>query len=1026
MADVSKAQKLKLANSRKRFKELQELKKKKDASQKQIADNISNQPAAIDSLTSSTHSSLNNEVSVEDTGVAFTTRTSLTNYFDNSNYGDNSMFFDTLAKGEVSEHGNQTSDNNIFNYFNAPQSPSSLETMVSNIVDTPKYTEDSFEPQFTESYALFPQETQHNYVAETQQILHPDQDNLSLDDPEIKENDLFEHHRKTENTEDFMNYQNGNKEEISASENAAIKNEIIFNSNTAQAEVKHSSVESLKQLSNQMAQLIEPEYAISNPITDLEKRNLELASLLEHERLNSEQQKAQLEELQARIVDLEMKMKEKEESTSLQTASEISRLREELQCHIQTVGLLVAEKTELSASLSQLELISKQKNSECEELQARLKASRSRAFELEQELNVLRAEKTKKENIGQEQIGIINQLRNFNSSLQEQMEEVAQDLLEVREKLKNSSEDNLQLQKLNQELSRKLSLAEITIQQITSGEQQHQVESQVQKLMQEKFELEKQLANLVLKMKTMTKEREESTTQYQQYTQELNTQLAGLSNQVQRLQQENEDLSVQEQNRIKHIGELERQLQSLQNEQIAFTVNRPNGESNLKNELDSTRELCIQLQIEKTSAEENFTKAVNEKDMLLKELTAKNDSLSQLESMVEQLRGNQPDSVKLLATMESDKVAAARAVQQNKELKEQMESMQEVFMKLDNDKVELTEKLNLELSSNKELLEKLQKTELQLQRLTDAIEIKDRELSHLRENTTELNRQILTQEQLSDRLSHCEVQDNLTQTLQQELRETKSTVIRLTNEMNILRNERKSDKVIDSMDKIDEGDLRKQLEELELKNHELELKLEDHSMFGKHFDENTDTLDKESAMRHLEEKVKHTMQKIADLTDEKQRLEHLVLQLQSETETIGEYVALYQRQRMMLKQKTVEKDQQLKQLDNDRKQMKTKLEKLNALIRRLVEEKGSVPTEILEQHKSLSDQSEHFCEEHTSIHNEIKNMNGSHQSNIEGSKSSETAEEIIALLSEIKTSNLVQPSENFHHCPWCSGQLITV
>nr|XP_023020254.1 golgin subfamily A member 2 isoform X2 [Leptinotarsa decemlineata] len=823
-----------------------------------------------------------------------------------------------------------------------------------------------------------------------------------------------------------MNYQNGNKEEISASENAAIKNEIIFNSNTAQAEVKHSSVESLKQLSNQMAQLIEPEYAISNPITDLEKRNLELASLLEHERLNSEQQKAQLEELQARIVDLEMKMKEKEESTSLQTASEISRLREELQCHIQTVGLLVAEKTELSASLSQLELISKQKNSECEELQARLKASRSRAFELEQELNVLRAEKTKKENIGQEQIGIINQLRNFNSSLQEQMEEVAQDLLEVREKLKNSSEDNLQLQKLNQELSRKLSLAEITIQQITSGEQQHQVESQVQKLTQEKFELEKQLANLVLKMKTMTKEREESTTQYQQYTQELNTQLAGLSNQVQRLQQENEDLSVQEQNRIKHIGELERQLQSLQNEQIAFTVNRPNGESNLKNELDSTRELCIQLQIEKTSAEENFTKAVNEKDMLLKELTAKNDSLSQLESMVEQLRGNQPDSVKLLATMESDKVAAARAVQQNKELKEQMESMQEVFMKLDNDKVELTEKLNLELSSNKELLEKLQKTELQLQRLTDAIEIKDRELSHLRENTTELNRQILTQEQLSDRLSHCEVQDNLTQTLQQELRETKSTVIRLTNEMNILRNERKSDKVIDSMDKIDEGDLRKQLEELELKNHELELKLEDHSMFGKHFDENTDTLDKESAMRHLEEKVKHTMQKIADLTDEKQRLEHLVLQLQSETETIGEYVALYQRQRMMLKQKTVEKDQQLKQLDNDRKQMKTKLEKLNALIRRLVEEKGSVPTEILEQHKSLSDQSEHFCEEHTSIHNEIKNMNRSHQSNIEGSKSSETAEEIIALLSEIKTSNLVQPSENFHHCPWCSGQLITV
>lgn len=86
--------------------------------------------------------------------------------------------------------------------------------------------------------------------------------------------------------------------------------------------------------------------------------------------------------------------------------------------------------------------------------------------------------------------------------------------------------------------------------------------------------------------------------------------------------------------------------------------------------------------MEKTTIDENLTRTINEKEMLLKELAAKNDSLSQLETIIEQLRGNQPDSVKLLATMESDKIAAARAVQQNKELKDQMESMQEVFMKL--------------------------------------------------------------------------------------------------------------------------------------------------------------------------------------------------------------------------------------------------------------------------------------------------------------------------------------------------------
>lgn len=45
----------------------------------------------------------------------------------------------------------------------------------------------------------------------------------------------------------------------------------------------------------------------------------------------------------------------------------------------------------------------------------------------------------------------------------------------------------------------------------------------------------------------------------------------------------------------------------------------------------------------------------------------------------------------------------------------------------------------------------------------------------------------------------------------------------------------------------------------------------------------------------LENRFKETMEKVAELTDEKQKLEHLVLQLQGETETIGKlyYFRLY-------------------------------------------------------------------------------------------------------------------------------------
>jgi hypothetical protein len=42
-----------------------------------------------------------------------------------------------------------------------------------------------------------------------------------------------------------------------------------------------------------------------------------------------------------------------------------------------------------------------------------------------------------------------------------------------------------------------------------------------------------------------------------------------------------------------------------------------------------------------------------------------------------------------------------------------------------------------------------------------------------------------------------------------------------------------------------------------------------------------------SAMEKLEDRFARTMKEVADLTDEKQRLEHLVMQLQGETETIG-------------------------------------------------------------------------------------------------------------------------------------------
>lgn len=439
-------------------------------------------------------------------------------------------------------------------------------------------------------------------------------------------------------------------------------------------EVKQSNVESLTQLSDQISELINPnlEFHQSNSITDLEKRNLELAASLEQEKIKVQQLTQENSDLSIKITKFSQNLTEDTESRLNQ---EIVHLKEDLQTHIQTIGLLVAEKAELSANLGQFELISKQKSAECEELQARLKANRSRVADLEREIAHIKSEKTRIDQLERDQIDQVEKLKIDYENLKELKEELNQDRLEALEKLKKADKSITELQEKVESLSNQLSMANLKIQQLTAGEISENDEV-------DKFKLEKQIEMLNQTIKSITKERDESTTQQQHYAQQLNAQVTNLWQKIEELQLENENLHQQEQNRIRHIGELERQLQNLQTEHVNYSMQKTGNQEQLKIDLDKTRELYIQLGEENNKLNESYTKVSNENDLLLKEIEAKNDSIAHLESLIEQLRGNQPDSVKLLATMESDKVAAARAVAQNVELKRQMESMQEVFVKV--------------------------------------------------------------------------------------------------------------------------------------------------------------------------------------------------------------------------------------------------------------------------------------------------------------------------------------------------------
>ena len=59
------------------------------------------------------------------------------------------------------------------------------------------------------------------------------------------------------------------------------------------------------------------------------------------------------------------------------------------------------------------------------------------------------------------------------------------------------------------------------------------------------------------------------------------------------------------------------------------------------------------------------------------------------------------------------------------------------------------------------------------------------------------------------------------------------------------------------------------------------------------------------------------MEKLAELSSDKEQLEHLVERLQEETDTIGDYVIMYQHQRKQQRIKIQEKEQEvILEIDN--------------------------------------------------------------------------------------------------------------
>ncbi|KAK8402432.1 hypothetical protein O3P69_000682 [Scylla paramamosain] len=753
-----------------------------------------------------------------------------------------------------------------------------------------------------------------------------------------------------------------------------------------------SSSESLRQISLQLSGLMlgseGPEGVPDAAVSELERRNAELAALLQQEREASQKQtqlsnhlKSQLEKVEAELAAARGVLSSAPKGGG---AWEVESLREQLQVHIQTIGILVAEKSELESKLTQADHARKRKAEEVNELEGRLSASRQRVREVEAKLAEVTGDRNNTTGLLETHQKELEASKATNLKTNKLCDELRATVAELMERLSVKTQD---FDKLLTQLSNtksQLAMANLHNQQLRDNVG----ESQLEKVLAEHRETQKQLEASQTELARASTENSQMAAHYQHYTAELTAQTQMLQEQIAQLTSEKEELTTS-------LKDMESKLK------VALQTKTSEGEEpgQWKAEKEHLSYIITSLQEEMLQLKENNAALKNDNSQLSKLVDQLSHNVEGLEMEVERSKTKEVDTSQLLEAMQSDKVAAARALTQNKQLKEQLEELQSGFIIMSNKKLELTEKpekglhlkkhKNQEITSLNEMTTNLKQEALQ----------KEREITVLREKTESLSGQLVTIHNHShleeNGLSHDHLaQENITLTeqikeLEDKLKLSKIEIEDLTRQNNELHALITEYKVIPSEEKDEDGTshenseaegtdtkgkllgkvatLTSEVSRLESECSSLQVQLDcERDKYNKllgeslaHEKSSEDVITEpkgettklggteleqklqqlQEAHRVLESRFTRSMKEVAELSDEKQQLEHVVAQLQLETESIGDYITIYQFQRGVMKQQARERELELSSLHHEREEMKQKITTLQDLISKLVQEK---------------------------------------------------------------------------------------
>ncbi|XP_017037219.1 golgin subfamily A member 2 isoform X1 [Drosophila kikkawai] len=665
--------------------------------------------------------------------------------------------------------------------------------------------------------------------------------------------------------------------------------------------------------------------------------------------------------------------------------------------NLQAIQVIIAEKAQLNAELTKVRLACRERDLELEELRTLKEQTQQRLEQVQQHCQ-------DQQSAGEQQRQQYGQLERQLQKSQAQIRDQQSHLHELEAQLKQS---NLRQDELQQQLSTKsneLEMAQLKLRQL-SDESSISADNRVESLVQTQYMYEQQIRDLQAMVGQLTQDKEQAGAQYQNYVQHQSSEIAKLNERNTELAEELNSLRERERQLVEHVSGLERDIQKNLSLQAQFKEAVSQEQPLPKEEQTSDEQIALQAEL--ASLKERLSDLDFERhEFQLKiksqddQLQLKESALGELEQQLERLQAVQPDQTKLLATMESDKVAASRALSQNVEMKQQLDELQQRFVQLTNDKAELVIRLDAEEFANREIRQNYASMEQKLQATEERFTFKDEEMIRLSHENVELQRQQLMLQQQLDRLQHYEAkayhnsqESQAGETLENDAEKEHNHDHNDHGDHSGHSHDHSHDHAGHSHDHSNEHSHEHSHSHSQEPNHG-----HNHSHDTNHRPSTAGgSLPTAEAVERLQSRFTTLISQVADLTEEKHSLEHLVLQLQSETETIGEYIALYQTQRRMLKQREYEKAAQMRLLQAEREQLREKIEALNKLVSSLGVEPPTPtgPGQTLQPHEAAAAAADSPVAD-------------------EGENSQQIINKIQDIISEIK-ENTEQPTHSHSH-----------